>query len=265
MRGCRTVLGRYGPKCDGPGASTQASRYVSADLVHFVGRSAPSDDEAFHRLVTIIKGGWLLSPAARGIGDFSEESEQLSLTTAESLSSNDRYVPSMVCFADIPRRALAIHVGKYRRFGLAFNKRYLIAKGVRPVYYVPTTARTQPLAKYDSVTEDWDEIAHIVGLEIDPRFGGTTRTGEDGDPEVGANPAERISDWLAGEVFAFVKFFDPSLAPDDPDNFYMEREWRTVRNVQFGLEDIACAYVAPGYADLLRRDAPGLRMIETID
>lgn len=170
----------------------------------------------------------------------------------------------MVC-ADIPREALAIHVGKYRRFGLAFDEQFLIAKGTRPVYYVPTIAKTQPLASYDSITEDWDEIAHITALEIDPRFGGTTRTGEAGDPEVGPNPAQRISDWLAGEVFAFVKFFDPTLDPNDPDNFYMEREWRTVRSVQFSGNDIACAFVAPGYGVQLQEAAPGLRVLEIAD
>ena len=42
----------------------------------------------------------------------------------------------MVCFCDIPDSDLAIHVNKYSRFGLAFKKEFLIAKGACPVFYV---------------------------------------------------------------------------------------------------------------------------------
>ena len=232
--------------------------YVSKELIHFVGRSAQSDAEAFDRLVTILQDRWLLSREARAIGDRDENVTHLSLSTAEALSTNDRWVPSMVCFADIPMDALAIHVAKYRRFGIAFTKTFLIGKGARPVYYVPKGGRTTPLATYDDLSEDWDEIAHILPLEIDPRFDGTTRSGTEGNPEVGANPAERISDWIAGEMLAFVKFFDPDLPDDHVDNFYMEREWRTVRNVSFDRHDIAHVYVARGFGARLRAAIPTL-------
>jgi hypothetical protein len=42
-----------------------------------------------------------------------------------------------------------------------------------------------------------------------------------------------------------VKFFDPTLPEEHIDNYYMEREWRTVRNIQFQLSDVAGVYVAP--------------------
>jgi len=44
-----------------------------------------------------------------------------------------------------------------------------------------------------------------------------------------------------------MKFFDPSLAEDDPDNYYMEREWRSVRSVRFPHSAIARIYLAPGF------------------
>lgn len=50
--------------------------YVSSELVHFVGRSAASDEAAFSRLIKIINEGWLLTPEARAIGDDSEDAAQ---------------------------------------------------------------------------------------------------------------------------------------------------------------------------------------------
>lgn len=144
-----------------------------------------------------------------------------------------------------------IHTAKYRRCGLAFSKRFLTGKGARPVLYVPMGAKTQPMAKYEDVGEDWDELADLLPLEIDPAFEGTIRSGDQVSPEIGEGPATRIADWIEDDLLAFVKFFDPTLPEDHIDNYYMEREWRTVRNIQFRLSDVAGVYVAPGYATRL--------------
>jgi hypothetical protein len=242
-----TVTGGLAMMC----TAMSPSRYVSDDLVHFVGRSAVSDDDAFSRLAAIIQDGWLLTPTALAIEDRDENVSNFSLQPKVKLSSNDRYIPEMVCFADIPEEALHIHTAKYRRFGLSFSKRFLIGKGARPVLYVPMGAKTQPMAKYEDVGEDWDELADLLPLEINPAFGGTTRSGDQGSPEIGEGPATRIADWIEDDLLAFVKFFDPTLPEDHIDNYYMEREWRTVRNIQFRLSDVAGVYVAPGYTTRL--------------
>lgn len=41
-----------------------------------------------------------------------------------------------VCFCDIPEGDLQRHTTVYGRFGLAFQKGYLVAKGANPVFYV---------------------------------------------------------------------------------------------------------------------------------
>lgn len=42
---------------------------------------------------------------------------------------------------------------------------------------------------------------------------------------------------------AYTKVFDETLAEDDPDNYYMEREWRSIKSVDFALEDIQKVYL----------------------
>lgn len=236
------------------------SSYVSDNLVHFTGRTATSDVEAFNRLIRIIDDGWLLTPAAITIGDRNESVANFTLNPSVKLSSNQRYIPEMICFADIPEEALHIHTGKYKRFGLGFHKSFLVKKGARPVLYVPSEARTQPMAKYDDIGEDWDELADLFATEVNPAFGGTTHSGQHGSPDIGEPPARRIADWIEDDILGFVKFFDHGLSDDHQDNYYMEREWRTVRNIQFLRSDVARVYVAPGYGVNLSTQYPDLAL-----
>lgn len=43
--------------------------------------------------------------------------------------------------------------------------------------------------------------------------------------------------------FQYIKVFDETLPDDDPDNYYMEREWRCTHNIQFQLSDIKKIYL----------------------
>lgn len=57
-------------------------------------------------------------------------------------------------------------------------------------------------------------------------------------------------------VFGQLKFFNVGLADNDPDNFYMEREWRIPEGFGFRLEDIARIIVPGEFADRLRSELP---------
>jgi hypothetical protein len=55
-------------------------------------------------------------------------------------------------------------------------------------------------------------------------------------------------------IFAFVKPFHASTADTGPENFYMEREWGVLGNVDFGIDDVYRVFLLPGYARRFRDD-----------
>jgi hypothetical protein len=57
-------------------------------------------------------------------------------------------------------------------------------------------------------------------------------------------------------VFGQLKFFTVGLAGDDPENYYMEREWRVPEGFAFRLDDIARVIVPREFADQLCSDMP---------
>jgi hypothetical protein len=59
-------------------------------------------------------------------------------------------------------------------------------------------------------------------------------------------------------IFGHLKFFDPTLPPNHPNNYYMEREWRVAGKIDFAVRDIAALYVAPAFLDKATHDFPAL-------
>lgn len=223
------------------------SGYVSDDLVHFVGFHDPENHARnWQTLETIVSSGEVLAgghPAGATI---------LTRNLAEPLSKNKRYEPSMACFADIPEGQLSIHVGKYSCFGLALPKAKLLPQGMRPLLYVPYGASPGVMAQRPTIEEDWDEITQLLEQHVLATFGGHTAAA------VGSHEAMRIDEWIEFGTLAYIKFFDPTLAPTDPDNFYMEREWRSHSGVNFNEADITALYVEAGWAATAEQRFPGL-------
>ncbi len=222
--------------------------YVSDDLVHFVGFRDPADDAANWRVLeAIVASGEILAGGEHPAG-----AVVLERNLGEPLSTNRRYLPSMACFADIPENELAIHVAKYGPFGLALPKQYLIPQGVRPVTYVPYGAGAGVMAQRPDIEEEWDEVSRLLESRVISLFGGTT-----GAPP-GSREASRIDEFIEFGVLAYIKFFDPSLPPNNPANFYMEREWRSHAGVEFAEADVQRLYVARGWAETAGSRFPSL-------
>ena len=105
-------------------------RYVSSELSHFVGKEKPEEDQ-YQLLLHILNTGWLLHKP------FDPTQPRTARLDFSRPISTDKIIDyEVVCFCDIPSSDLAIHVRKYSKFGLAFEKEFLIDKGACPVFYV---------------------------------------------------------------------------------------------------------------------------------
>ncbi len=245
---------------------SKAQRYISDELTHFVGKGQ-SEDTQYELLVQVLTSGWLTHRPHRP-----NISGNLSVIRKAKLSCNDMYLPQVVCFCDIPIDDLHIHSSKYSCFGLSLSKQLIVQQGGAPVLYLPRDAQVNAL-RFRST--DLCTAVREVGSAQD-----TTSLGElfdtmvrqylelfqtlltDADKHVASALGalrERLLEleqFLDFHLFSYVKFFDHRLKDDDPENFYMEREWRVVGNVRFTLDDVCRVLIPPKCAKRLRTDVP---------
>lgn len=243
--------------------------YVSSTLRHFVGRSLANDDDRFDLLTKIISEGKLRA--------------NIKNPDKPSISSTWGYAGERlgevfqkcdcVCFCDIPDDLLGIHTRKYSKFGIAFRKEFLVKAGARPVTYVPLHGSIREWGKTDTPTESPTEyFTYLSNLsnnllpllilqnQYEPINGSIVKITQREPVVVKAlqvfdsriiHPLlegkahqmlySLISGWAT--QLAYVKIFDETLADDDPDNYYMEREWRSIRSVDFSIDDIEKIYL----------------------
>jgi len=250
-------------------------RYVSKELFHFVGRKL-GEEQQYELLVRIAGSGWLTHPPHS-----LHVTGNLTVNSGARLSRNEMYATQIVCFCDIPFQDLGIHVRKYSRFGMSFPKDLVVAQGGAPVFYIPLEALARvvrnvpddhaqamsfmkriqsegPMAAFESLGagEYFDKMApeyHELFRLFQQRLRETSTTPGVSVDEKRLWELQRFFDF---HVFSFVKFFDHRLPDDHPDNYYFEREWRLVGNLQFELGDIRTIVVPRSYAERLAADLP---------
>lgn len=250
-----------------------SQRYISKELTHFVGRKTKAEAQ-YQILVEILRDGWLIDPK---VGRSLSATLQVSFTG--KWSDNDRYLPNVVCFCDIPIGDLGIHIAKYSAFGLSFLKPFLVERGANPVFYIARNAAVchnlepyleeyrrrfavEPGVFVEGVARDayFDRMLqeyHDLFLWKLPEALGVRQEQPGVLPPVPAlDPVQRFLDWY---VFSFIKFFDDSKSDDDPENYYMEREWRMLGGLHFCLDDVYRVVLPREYAARLRKDVPAYR------
>jgi hypothetical protein len=65
-----------------------------------------------------------------------------------------------------------------------------------------------------------------------------------------------LDSFLIKHIFAYLKPFDASKTDADEENYYLEREWRIVGDVQFTLDDITRILIPCKYGKQLREALP---------
>lgn len=245
------------------------SNYTSNLLCHFVGRSKKTEDERFELLVTIIKGGRLIANLS------SPDNLQYFFKPGANCENAGEVFSQCdcVCFCDIPNEALTIHTEKYSQFGMGFEKLYVAQRGAHPVMYVPqnfpivergdngekskSSTPRMPQEYYPYLLSTTISLLTLLELSAVPEKLLMPQNGFDLKPYLSLLDSNVTSAFLSKQfhpmVFsiiqgvasqmAYVKLYDATLPDDHLDNYYMEREWRSLQNIEFGLNDIKTIYL----------------------
>lgn len=229
-------------------------RYASDELFHLVGRQSPLDDEKnYQTLKTILRNRCVSHPPH--VPDWGKTS--YTINWDKTLLSADLFIPTVVCFCDIPFEHLGIHVGKYGKFGLSLPKSLLIRYGARPVIYIP----------YDP--SDWFSHGRATLRNIESVFRGywselfdkldhsQTHSREMGHiPKTSEEAVRALNSILGLDFISFIKPVDQRLSEDDKNNFYMEREWRKYGNQKFEPQDVISIVVARRFESRISEEMP---------
>jgi Putative abortive phage resistance protein AbiGi, antitoxin len=249
--------------------------YVSDELTHFVGRAIKEPGKRYELFRAVVRGRSLhasfrdeLGP---GVGMLSDGQKPL--------SKNEAIKCTMLCFCDIPLSQLAVHMGKYGSFGIAFSKRFLLARGAMPVHYVARNAHHNGIGRNAprSVGERFDELRREMQrvrwdleqyvTEIDGPFRFLSKLPAPGTPR-GHQVLGRFSAMqseIEDLIFSGLKFFESGLPEEHEENYYMEREWRLREGLVFDLTDVARIVIPRVYEPRLREDIPEYRgLIEAV-
>lgn len=221
----------------------RVQRYVSEELTHFVGRGLPEEDQ-YRLLVKVLRSG-LLSPEGADVAG------HVVVDRAKPLSGNEAYAPEAVCLCDIPVGDLDLHIVKYSPFGVAFHKAFAVAQGASPLFYVAADARTSEpgeggearavtkAERFDAMVREHQRLQDEAAAALQ---------GSDARTAALLRRYLALQDFLDFEVFSHTKFFRYPNADEDPENYYMEREWRMLGALRFGLDDVRRVILPQRYA-----------------
>ena len=266
---------------------TRLQRYISQELTHFVGKSCASDEARYELLKKILSTGRLEPRRSRLVPLGAESSVEISGTASASsnasgdlfsmgisgatrLSTNDVYEPDVVCFCDIPVEDLGIHMEKYSRFGLAFQKSFLVRQDANPVFYIAKDATDRfpsvhgRLLGKDSIEkgESLDAFFESYRGAYDRLFPWISLNGP-GRSDVPVKLLEVLEEIMMlksplNDLFSHFKFFDSRETDVSNQNFYMEREWRIRGSLDFVHDNVHRAIFPSIYARRFREDFPAL-------
>jgi hypothetical protein len=227
-------------------------RYISKELTHFVDASIKDEDQnitmgaQYDLLIKIIRDRRISYPPHDCEDIIPPDLKydpyySYRFDFRFDASSNEMINPDMVCFCDIPIEDLGIHIQKYSPFGLSFPKSFLIERGVNPVFYIARSSGIHGITRGEYFN---DRIK--LYLKTCSKYDPATSSGKDCSGVIGF-----INDMLCS-----LKFFDPERTDEDKDNFYMEREWRSLFNIHFEIKHIERIIIPKSFAERFRNDVP---------
>jgi len=240
--------------------------YISEFLFHFIGKDIHGEEEQYELLKQIISDGWI---------SYYPHEKNLAIGPTDIRSMQDRkleemFNPKCICFADIPIKDLSLHSSKYSKFGIGFKRDFLISKGANPVFYIEKnsilyknqsgTNNLIKLSKEDYYQEYSSKTIWYFLMKYLSCF--EKNTSKDHSKEL--SDTWEILMFLIN-IFSHLKPWDDSLGEYDPRNFYYEREWRSLNNVDFNLSDIEVICLPNKFKEQFTNDFPSFSgKLETI-
>lgn len=246
-------------------------RYVSNELTHFLGRREADDDARYALLLKMLGSGLLTPyPLDPSQGNMSR------VDTTGKLSDESMYLGRVTCFCDIPLADLEIHMTKYSRFGIAFDKQWLVSRGANPVFYVVSDPGLPRPKSFERAIQELTKKMQDFGLaEVDMAelvskvqifdeflplhhqlFAKIMKIAQSQETDLGASEVAAVEGFHDTHIGLFLKPFSTSLPDEHPENVYMEREWRILGNLQFALDDVVRVILPKQYRKRFREDSP---------
>lgn len=186
-------------------------RFTSEVLWHFTGRNKP-EDQAYDILLSILKIGLKVGKKDTEFKYIDWKSKEIKTTWGRPT----------VCLADIPLKDLEIHMERYQKYAIGFHKDSVIMNHFNPVLYVNQYAHF--FDRFMTVRDEICEYLKKSSKEMEVKFdemlyllGSVAVSGN-----IKANPC-----------------VNPQLDELQLNNFYYEREWRSILNWEFKPNDIA--------------------------
>jgi len=231
-------------------------RYVSRELSHFAGRTADGLEAKYETLLSILRSG-VVRAAGASTERGSLGGSGLAFNPAADLL--ECYKVDAAYFCDIPVEDLAIHTGKYGPFGLSFLKVFLLPLGASPAFYVAKDAIASFGSPGGTLGKRFAAQVPLLHDLLAKLAYGQIRGVEMTNPDDAPPQLDRMRDlfiFVVFNVLSQIKYFDGDGADCDKENFYMEREWRVLNDVQFALSDVYRVFLPQSFAERFRADLP---------
>lgn len=221
-------------------------RYIAKELTHFIGKKLKTRAAQYKILIEILNSCWLTHPPHNP-----NRSGNLRVSYKGLISENKMYSPEVICFCDIPVGDLNIHMKKYSLFGISFLKAFLIKKGANPVFYNSKNSTVFRHLNVKTRADLFDQNVKKLG-----NFLTFLRMNPLPQSPLNSHDLQEIEYLLNFHIFSFIKFFEASKKENDPNNYYMEREWRMLGNVKFTLNQVHRVILPKSFAKKFRKDVP---------
>ena len=186
-------------------------RFTSEVLWHFAGRRK-TDEEQYYSLLSILKNGLKVG----------EKNEEFKFIDPKNKKFVSLWGYPVSCLADIPLKDLLIHAERYGKYAIGFHKESAIDHEFMPVLYVNQFSGF--FRRFIELRNEIENYLKTADVEISNKFeelllllGSIAKSGN-----LKANPINDIN-WDDMQV----------------NNFYYEREWRSLRDWDFRKNDVA--------------------------